>query len=187
MMDPSAIPLGWSYSPSSWAQRLPIIAMGVIGFLIARYLAAYQLGHVNSVWDPFFSGKDALNGAETIITSDVSKAWPIPDGGLGAVAYMLEILMAAMGGRSRWRTMPWMVTFFGILVELAAGFERHRGIVHVEGSIIGRAVRTAVATSGKERRIWSCCCSSCVAWPIAIPGSEVGINREAPSNSGGMN
>jgi hypothetical protein len=46
----------------------------------------------------------------------VSKAWPIPDGGLGAVAYMLEILMAAMGSRNRWRTMPWMVTFFGILV-----------------------------------------------------------------------
>jgi uncharacterized membrane protein len=116
MMDPSAIPPGWSYSPSTWAQRMPIIAMGVIGFLIARYLAAYQLGHVNSVWDPFFSGKDALNGTETIITSQMSKTWPIPDGGLGAVAYMLEILMAAMGSRHRWRTMPWMVSFFGILV-----------------------------------------------------------------------
>jgi uncharacterized membrane protein len=116
MMDPSAIPPGWSYSPSTWAQRMPIIAMGLIGFLIARYLTAYQLGHVSSVWDPFFSGKGALNGTETIITSDVSKAWPIPDGGLGAVAYMLEILMAAMGSRNRWRMMPWMVTFFGILV-----------------------------------------------------------------------
>lgn len=28
----------------------------------------------------------------------------------------MEILMAVMGGRDRWRTMPWMVTFFGILV-----------------------------------------------------------------------
>jgi hypothetical protein len=35
---------------------------------------------VSSVWDPFFSDKGALNGTETIITSDVSKAWPIPDG-----------------------------------------------------------------------------------------------------------
>ena len=56
------------------------------------------------------------NGTETIITSAVSKAWPIPDGGLGAVAYVLEILMGAMGDKRRWRTMPWMVTFFGILV-----------------------------------------------------------------------
>jgi nucleoside-diphosphate-sugar epimerase/uncharacterized membrane protein len=116
MMDPSVIPPGWSYSPSSWAQRMPIILMGLVGFLIARWLAAYQLGHVSFVWDPFFNGKGALNGTETIITSNVSKAWPIPDGGLGAVAYMLEILMAAMGGANRWRTMPWMVTFFGILV-----------------------------------------------------------------------
>jgi Vitamin K epoxide reductase family len=46
----------------------------------------------------------------------VSKAWPIPDAGLGAVAYMLEVLMGAMGDKRRWRTMPWMVTFFGILV-----------------------------------------------------------------------
>ncbi|MBB4516571.1 vitamin K epoxide reductase family protein [Paraburkholderia fungorum] len=35
---------------------------------------------------------------------------------MGAVSYALEILMAAMGSRTRWRTMPWMVTFFGILV-----------------------------------------------------------------------
>ena len=116
MMDPSAIPPGWSYSPSTWAQRMPIIVMGLVGFVIARYLTAYQLGHVGAVWDPFFSGSAALNGTETIITSDVSKAWPVADGGLGAISYLLEILMAAMGGKNRWRTMPWMVTFFGILV-----------------------------------------------------------------------
>ncbi|MBI2791818.1 MAG: NAD-dependent epimerase/dehydratase family protein [Gammaproteobacteria bacterium] len=116
MMDSNAIPPGWSYSPSTWAQRLPIIAMGLIGFLIARQLTAYQLGHISAVWEPFFSGESGLNGTETIITSDVSKAWPVPDAGLGAMAYALEILMASMGDKTRWRTMPWMVTFFGILV-----------------------------------------------------------------------
>lgn len=116
MMDESSIPPGWTYSPSSWLQRLPIIALGFFGFLIARYLAAYQLGHVGSVWDPFFSGDAAKNGTEFIITSDVSRAWPIPDGGLGAAAYLIEALMGAMGGATRWRTMPWMVTFFFILV-----------------------------------------------------------------------
>ncbi|MBY0320274.1 MAG: NAD-dependent epimerase/dehydratase family protein [Reyranella sp.] len=116
MMGGPDIPPGWSYCPSTWAQRLPMILMGLVGFLIARYLAAYQMGHVASVWDPFFVGTDGRNGTETIITSAVSKAWPIPDGGLGAVAYMLEILMGAMGDKRRWRTMPWMVTFFGILV-----------------------------------------------------------------------
>lgn len=117
MMGGPDVPPGWTYCPSTWAQRLPVILMGTVGFVIARYLAAYQMGHISSVWDPFFVGPGTgLNGTEAIITSSVSQAWPIPDGGLGAVSYMLEILMGAMGDKRRWRTMPWMVTFFGILV-----------------------------------------------------------------------
>ena len=46
---------------------------------VSRYLAAYQLGHTGNAWDPFFG-----DGTEIIITSDVSKAWPVPDAGLGA-------------------------------------------------------------------------------------------------------
>ncbi len=118
MMDSRSIPPGWTYSPSTDAQRFPIVVMGVIGFLIARMLTSYQLGHIDGAWEPFFAGSpsDPRNGTEEIITSDVSKAWPIPDAGLGAISYVLEILMAVMGTRARWRTMPWMVTFFGILV-----------------------------------------------------------------------
>lgn len=118
MMDPKNVPPGWSYCPSTGAQRLPIALMGLVGLLISRMLTAYQLGHVDSAWEPFFTGslQDPRNGTEEIITSDISRAWPIPDAGLGAVSYMLEILMAVMGTRDRWRTMPWMVTFFGILV-----------------------------------------------------------------------
>jgi hypothetical protein len=55
-------------------------------------------------------------GTVRVLTSDVSRAFPIPDAGLGAVAYMIEFLMGFMGDKVRWRTMPWMVTFFGILV-----------------------------------------------------------------------
>ncbi|MFC4172438.1 NAD-dependent epimerase/dehydratase family protein [Microvirga sp. GCM10011540] len=118
MMDPKVVPPGWTYCPSTGAQRLPIAAMGLIGLLISRMLTAYQLGHVDYAWEPFFLGNpaDPRNGTEEIITSDISRAWPIPDAGLGAVSYVLEILMAVMGTRDRWRTMPWMVTFFGILV-----------------------------------------------------------------------
>ena len=118
MMDPKNVPPGWSYSPSTDSQRLPIAVLGLLGLLISRYLTAYQLGHVDGVWEPFFAGSaaDPRNGTEEIITSDISRMWPIPDAGLGAVSYMLEILMAVMGTRDRWRTMPWMVTFFGILV-----------------------------------------------------------------------
>lgn len=105
------IPPGWTYNPSSWPQRAIIIALGLVGFLISRYLAAYQLGYVPHAWDPFFG-----EGTVRILDSDVSKAWPISDAGLGAVAYMVEVLMGFMGDKRRWRTMPWMVTFFGVLV-----------------------------------------------------------------------
>lgn len=113
MMGHPDVPPGWDYCPSTWLQRMPIIAMAVIGFLIARYLAAYQLGHISHVWEPFFS---AGQGTKIIITSEESKAWPIPDAGLGALSYLLELLMACMGDKRRWRTMPWMVLMFGVLV-----------------------------------------------------------------------
>lgn len=117
-MEGSDIPAGWQYSPSSWFQRLPIIILAYIGLFISRYLAAYQLGHIDSVWEPFFMGhlSDPKNGTEEIITSYVSEAWPVPDAGLGATVYILEILTGIIGGSNRWRTMPWLVLLFGIMI-----------------------------------------------------------------------
>jgi uncharacterized membrane protein len=104
-------PPGWSYNPSSWPQRAPIIALALIGFFLSRHMTAFQLGHITSLRDLFFG-----SGTERVLTSEVSRAFPIPDAGLGAVAYMIEFLMGFMGDKDRWRTMPWMVMFFGILV-----------------------------------------------------------------------
>ena len=104
-------PPGWSYNPSDWFQRGPIIAMAFVGFFLSRYLAAYQLGHIAYPWDPLFG-----DGTRRVLDSDISKAWPISDAGLGATSYMIEALSGFMGGRNRWRTMPWMVVMFGVLV-----------------------------------------------------------------------
>jgi hypothetical protein len=112
MMQPGPeIPPGWTYNPSTWHQRAPMIGLALLGWLISRYLAAYQLGYMDRVWEPFFG-----DGTVRVLTSEMSKMWPISDAGLGATAYTFEFLMAWMGGRTRWRTMPWMVTFFFILV-----------------------------------------------------------------------
>ena len=105
------IPRGWSYNPSSWPQRAPIIALALVGFFLSRQMAAFELGQVTTFADPFFG-----TGTVNVLTSDVSRSFPIPDAGLGAFAYMIEFLMGFMGDKARWRTMPWMVTFFGILV-----------------------------------------------------------------------
>lgn len=120
MMGGPDVPPGWAYTPASWLQRMPIGVLALIGFLIARILGAYQLGHIDSVWEPFFAGsgdmKGVMNGTETIITSDMSKAWPIADGALGGIVYMLELVMVWMAGKTRWRTMPWMVLGLAILI-----------------------------------------------------------------------
>jgi nucleoside-diphosphate-sugar epimerase len=111
-------PPGWSYNPSSWAQRLPIILLALVGLQVSRYLAAYQVGHVDGVWEPFFQGspRDPQNGTEEIITSSVSKAWPVPDAAVGGYTYALEILTGIIGSRARWRTMPWLVLLFGLMI-----------------------------------------------------------------------
>ena len=112
------VPPGWSYNPSTWAQRLPIILLAVVGLEISRYLAAYQLGHIDGVWEPFFAGslEDPQNGTEEIITSHVAQAWPVSDAAVGGYTYALEILTGIVGSRARWRTMPWLVVLFGLMI-----------------------------------------------------------------------
>lgn len=112
-----ATPPGWDNNPSSWFQRLPIIVLAFVGFFISRYLAAYQLGHIDAVWEPFFATTGAAgNGTEQVISSELSEAWPVPDAGLGGMVYALEILLGMIGSNRRWRTMPWLVALFGLLI-----------------------------------------------------------------------
>lgn len=109
-------PPGWDYSPSAWTNRVVIIALALVGLVISRYLAAYQLGHIGGAWDPWFGA-----GSETIITSSVSEAWPVADAGLGAAVYVIEIITGVIGDKRRWRTMPWLVLLFGILIVPLGG------------------------------------------------------------------
>jgi len=112
-----AIPPGFTYNPSSWPQRLPIALLAFVGWMLSRYMAAYQLGYIDTVWDPFFVNPSLPYADETldVITSKVAKSFPIPDAGLGAFAYSLEMISAFKGSTRRWRTEPWMVILFGLL------------------------------------------------------------------------
>ena len=112
------VPPGWSYNPSGWAQRLPIIVLALLGLYVSRYLAGYQLGHIPGLWDPFFAGSatDPRNGTEEIVTSWVSTALPVSDAALGGYTYLLEILTGLVGSRQRWRTAPWLVLLFGLMI-----------------------------------------------------------------------
>ena len=112
------IPPGWSFNPSSWTQRAPVVILAFVGLYVSLYLCAYQLELIDTVWEPFFAGSaiDPQNGTEEIITSSISQAWPVPDAGLGAIIYMLEIIVGLIGSVKRWRTMPWLVLLFGMMI-----------------------------------------------------------------------
>lgn len=106
-----ARPPGWTYNPSTWSRRGPILARAGIGFLIALYLSLYQLGVFATVWEPFFG-----DGSKVILHSAVATLLPVPDATLGATAYLLDVITGSIGDETRWRTKPWIVILFGIVI-----------------------------------------------------------------------
>ncbi|HKU51498.1 MAG TPA: vitamin K epoxide reductase family protein [Nitrospira sp.] len=107
----SDTPPGWSYNPSTWSERLWIVGVAGIGLAVSGYLALYQVGMVEQVWEPWFG-----SGNQTVLNSFLSHLLPIPDAALGAAAYALDAATGVIGGQARWRTMPWMVILFGLAV-----------------------------------------------------------------------
>ena len=107
----ASIPKGWSFNPSGWTPRVCTSFLAIICWFLARYLSAFQLGYIDTVWDPFF-------GTETVqvLTSSVADVFPVSDAGLGAMGYTLEALLGWLGGTARWKNMPWLVIAFGFLV-----------------------------------------------------------------------
>ncbi len=109
--DKSYIPPGWDYNPATWDQRIPIVILAFVGFIIAGYLSLYQLEIIDTVWEPFFG-----DGSVTILNSKVSHVLPIPDAALGAFGYLVDAVTGVIGGIGRWKKMPWIVIVFGLAV-----------------------------------------------------------------------
>jgi uncharacterized membrane protein len=85
--------------------------LALLGFAIATYLSLFQLELISDVWEPFFG-----DGSRVILTSRVSHVLPIPDAALGAFSYLVDAVAGIVGGRARWRKMPWIVILFGLAV-----------------------------------------------------------------------
>jgi uncharacterized membrane protein len=106
-----------SAGPSGWGRRALVIGIALVAFLVSAYLAAFQVGILSSVWDPVF-GPDS---SSAVLKSSFSRALPVPDAALGALAYLIEIVLDSIGGERRHQTRPWLVLLFGLVALGAAG------------------------------------------------------------------
>jgi uncharacterized membrane protein len=100
----SAIPPGWTSNPSAPPRRLVLAALATLGFLTAGFLALYQTGVISTVWEPFFG-----DGSKTILDSNLSRWFPVPDAALGAAVYFVDAMLEFAGGEDRWKSHPWFV------------------------------------------------------------------------------
>ena len=108
--DSSTIPPGWSRNPSERRGRFFLAALALVGFVVAGYLALYQLKAFSTVWEPFFG-----EGSHKLLDSSLSRSLPIPDAALGAAVYLLDAVLLLVGGDARWRTHPWVVLANGAI------------------------------------------------------------------------
>jgi hypothetical protein len=101
-------PPGFDRTPTAWPKRILLAVLAFAGLCVSIYLTLFQVGVFPSVWDPFLR------------SSKVLTYLGFPDASLGALAYGTEIVLTLIGGRDRWRTMPWTVLAFGFLILSSA-------------------------------------------------------------------
>jgi uncharacterized membrane protein len=99
-------------NPSAWSRRLPVAGLALLGCALSTYLTLYQWHVTASVWDPIFG----TQSSEAVLTSSFTGWLPLPDATLGAMAYLVEAILALLGGTHRWRTEPWLVVVFGLVL-----------------------------------------------------------------------
>lgn len=127
----SDIPPGWSYNPSAWRERWLLICLAAIGLLAALYTALSQLGVFPTMVDPFFGSASS----HMVTHSAISRLLPVPDGLFGVAGYLCDLVLGSLGGEDRWRSRPWAVLTFAVVVVLL-------GIVSLvltilQGTVIG--------------------------------------------------
>jgi hypothetical protein len=101
-------PPGFDRNPTAWPRRILLLALAFAGLCVSVYLALFQIEVISSVWDPFFRSPEVL----TFLG--------FPDASLGALAYATEVILLSIGGRERWRTMPWTVLALGVVIVSGA-------------------------------------------------------------------
>lgn len=119
----AAVPPGWDENPTSLRRRALLAALAVAGLLVAGYLTLYQWD-AWPAWDPFFDATKVLDLTE-----------PVPDALGGVAAYGTELLLLALGGRDRWRSLPWACLALGAVLSIGAVVSI--GLIIVQPTVAG--------------------------------------------------
>ena len=127
-------------SPSAWGGRIPVVVLAIAGLYLSLYLAFFQYGLIGTVWDPLFG-----DGSRAVLTSAFSRALPVHDAALGAVAYLAEAVLEASGGTRRWRDRPWLVLLLGATAATMALVAI--GLVTIQAVVVGRFCTLCLASA----------------------------------------
>jgi uncharacterized membrane protein len=103
----------WRKNPSSWPQRVPICLLAAVAFVLSSYMALYQWGLIEDVWDPVF-GEQSRRVLDSDVSARMRRWFHVPDAALGAVAYLGDLIFGLAGSTRRWQYRPWMVLLFGL-------------------------------------------------------------------------
>ncbi len=117
------VPPGWSHNPTSFRRRGLLAVLASVGLVVATYLVGYQFRLYDSVWDPF--------DAEQVL----DLTYPVPDALAGVLAYATELLLLALGGRDRWRSLPWVCLALGFVLTIGAVVSV--GLIIVQPTVAG--------------------------------------------------
>ena len=155
------IPHPWDYNPSGWRQRLAVAALAFLAFLIAAYLALYQWRFIDTVWDPVF-GDQSMRVLDSGV-SETMRGWiRIPDGALGAIAYLSDVIFALAGSARRWQYRPWLVMLFGLDIIPIGGVSAI--LVFMQAFVVGSYCFLCLVTAAISLlliflaydEVWSC-------------------------------
>jgi uncharacterized membrane protein len=157
----SAIPVPWDYNPSSWTQRVRVAVLAAAAFLIATYLALYQWRIVPDVWDPVF-GDQSKRVLDSQVSETMRRWLRIPDGALGAFAYLSDAVFALAGSSRRWQYRPWLVVLFGLDVIPLGGVSAI--LIFLQTTVVGSYCFLCMVTAAISLlliflaydEVWSC-------------------------------
>jgi hypothetical protein len=146
-----AIPPGWNHNPTNWRRRALLAGLAFAGLVISFYLTLYQWDAWSNVWDPFFDSRKVLDLTH-----------PVPDAFAGVLAYGSELLLLAVGGADRWRSLPWTCVVLGAI--LTGGVVVSIALIVIQATVVGS---------------WCTLCLASAAISVALFALGIGEARAA--------